>query len=524
MYSEDRVIGPPGTGKTTFLTRAIAHQAHQRGSDAVVAVSHTRAAAAELAGRNAPINQENVATLHALAYRALDRPEVAEGGDGLRAFAEAHPQWLFTATRDPEDVAYGDATGDALLGEYSRLRNMRQPRPLWPVDVLAFASAWEAYKHETESIDFTDMIEYAAADTICAPQDPEVLVVDEAQDMTRLQWSLVQRWASAPHCETLVTAGDPDQALYQWAGADIRWFAENPPARRKVLEDSYRVPRAVHALAQHWIRQCTDREDITYRPRDADGAVLRSPATWRAPEPLMRVIEQAQARGQSVMIQASCSYMIAPTVAMLRKYGIPFSNPWRRKRGDWNPLHRRNRGTLAAIAAFMVPHTHGRVWSRDELLQWLSIVKGVLPRGGRQRIEDMLTDASTEDDVLWRLGSEIGEEHLAACLAAPPANLIWLQAQLKAAKVKPAEFPLQLIRQHGMALLEKEPSVYVGTCHSFKGGEADVSVIFPDLSSRGLQAWLGTDRNSVLRLFYVALTRAREAVVLASAATGAAVW
>ena len=75
-----------------------------------------------------------------------------------------------------------------------------------------------------------------------------------------------------------------------------------------------------------------------------------------------------------------------------------------------------------------------------------------------------------------------------------------------------------------VALLEKEPSVYVGTCHSFKGGEADVSVIFPDLSSRGLQAWLGTDRNSVLRLFYVALTRAREAVVLASAATGAAVW
>ena len=68
--TEDRVIGPPGTGKTTFLTQVITHEASQRGSDAVVAVSHTRAAAAELAGRNAPIDRDNIATLHALAYRA----------------------------------------------------------------------------------------------------------------------------------------------------------------------------------------------------------------------------------------------------------------------------------------------------------------------------------------------------------------------------------------------------------------------------------------------------------------------
>jgi ATP-dependent exoDNAse (exonuclease V) beta subunit len=39
-----------------------------------------------------------------------------------------------------------------------------------------------------------------------------------------------------------------------------------------------------------------------------------------------------------------------------------------------------------------------------------------------------------------------------------------------------------------------------------------------------LQSWLGTDRDSVLRLYYVALTRARENVILASAASGAAVW
>lgn len=522
--TEDRVIGPPGTGKTTFLTQVITHEASQRGSDAVVAVSHTRAAAAELAGRNAPIERDNIATLHALAYRAIDRPEVAQDTPRLREFAETYPQWQFSATRDPEDYAFGDVLGDDAIAEYGRLRNTLRPRELWPADILAFADAWERYKTETGTIDYSDMLEIAIRDTTCCTQDPEVMVVDEAQDMTRLQWQLVMHWAGAPNCEKLVTAGDPDQALYQWAGADTRWFQEHEPARRKVLEQSYRVPRAVHALALHWIRQCADREDVVYHPRDAQGSVTRSPATYQHPEALLDLIEDCPRAETSVMIMASCAYMLQPLIAMLRERGIPFSNPWRRKRGDWNPLHRGSSSTLAAIKAFCAPAVEGRVWTAEELMQWLALTKQVLKRGGKDRIEAALAADETEEAVLQALVQEMSEEDFSECLTSIPRNLDWLQARLKAAKQKPAEYPLQLIRQHGMQVVDEEPTLYVGTCHSFKGGEADTVVIFPDLSAKGLQSWLGTDRDSVLRLYYVALTRARENVILASAASGAAVW
>jgi superfamily I DNA/RNA helicase len=65
-------------------------------------------------------------------------------------------------------------------------------------------------------------------------------------------------------------------------------------------------------------------------------------------------------------------------------------------------------------------------------------------------------------------------------------------------------------------LLER-PQVIVGTIHSVKGGEADVVILFPDLSQAGDAAYqrYGPPRDAVIRTFYVGMTRAREALYLA---------
>jgi len=54
--------------------------------------------------------------------------------------------------------------------------------------------------------------------------------------------------------------------------------------------------------------------------------------------------------------------------------------------------------------------------------------------------------------------------------------------------------------------------VIVGTIHSVKGGQADVVFLFPDLSPAGDAAYQrhGAQRDSVIRLFYVGMTRARH--------------
>ena len=68
----------------------------------------------------------------------------------------------------------------------------------------------------------------------------------------------------------------------------------------------------------------------------------------------------------------------------------------------------------------------------------------------------------------------------------------------------------------GPAALEETPKVIVGTIHSVKGGEADAVFLFPDLSQAGDAAYqrVGPARDAVIRLFYVGVTRARQALYL----------
>ena len=50
----------------------------------------------------------------------------------------------------------------------------------------------------------------------------------------------------------------------------------------------------------------------------------------------------------------------------------------------------------------------------------------------------------------------------------------------------------------------------MGTIHSVKGGEADKVVLSPDLSRAGMEEWMSTKKDPIVRLFYVGMTRARQ--------------
>jgi len=74
VTSEYRIYGPPGCGKTTSLTRQIRRAVDRFGADSVLVTSFSRAAAAELAGRDLPIAGDRVGTLHSHCYHALGGP------------------------------------------------------------------------------------------------------------------------------------------------------------------------------------------------------------------------------------------------------------------------------------------------------------------------------------------------------------------------------------------------------------------------------------------------------------------
>jgi len=350
--NESRITGPPGTGRTTRLAQVLDNCARRYGSDAVVALSHTNAAAKEIVGRDTLVPSSNAGTIHAMAFRTMGHSEVAHSPHYLKAFAEEYDYRLTSVCEDDFAMdAAAAAEDDRIMNEYSRLRNMEVPRELWPPEVAVFAKKWEDFKADSGTVDFTDMLD-CALETQCAPGNPSALIVDEMQDSTRKQLRLLRQWGR--NVDTFVCAGDPDQAIYEWAGADPTVFIAHRPARQEILAQSYRVPKKVHELAAKWIARVTEREPVEYLPTDEEGALEFCNATYRYPEPLLHRIEEDLAAGQNVMVQASCSYMLSPLVAVCRRLGVPFANPWRRKNGAWNPLMRRSgRCTPDASSLFL---------------------------------------------------------------------------------------------------------------------------------------------------------------------------
>lgn len=526
MGLEVRVFGPPGTGKTTFLASQVRSAVEKHGSDSVIVTSFTRAAAAEIAGRDLPIEPAQVGTLHAHCYRALSRPVIAE--TKLKEWNQEYPALALGGEGgnldEPASERKYETPGDEMMARLQVLRARMVDRDLWPEQVASFAARWDEWKEAHDYIDFTGMIERALTDLDRAPGDPRIGFLDEVQDCTRLQLTLWRKWAR--HMDFNVIAGDDDQAIYSWLGATPDAFLDPPipDNQKRILRQSYRVPRTVQALASRWIGQVSRREPKEYAPRDVDGEVTRIAASWRYVEPLLEDATRQTEQGRTCMVLASCSYMLVPLLAVLRQEGIPYCNPYRRTRGDWNPLGG-GRGTsatgrlLAFLAASVEHHgANAREWTADEFRTWAEVLeaKGVFKYGRKTIIEAMKGRNLLAIEDWW--GHFASDEVAASAL---DTDLDWYQEHLMAARRKGFEFPMQVLRKHGIKALSEKPKLIAGTIHSVKGGEAECVYLIPDLSLAGMQEWAtpGEGRDGVTRMMYVGMTRARERLVLCQPAT-----
>ena len=517
---ESRVVGPPGTGKTSFLARQIAHDAQQHGSDSVIALSHTNAAAREIADRDVPLPKENIGTLHSFAYRALSSPLLLQVEPFLSQFSEQHPEFRLSGKSEINELevrtGQADARGDKLMQEYHRMRNLQRPRELWPYQAQVFAHAWEVFKKEEGGIDFTDMIELCLSDVDELPGNKEVLIADEAQDLSGLQLALLWKWAKP--IDKVVMALDPDQSIYGFSGADPRVFLHSKPDRQRVLQQSYRLPRRVYQYAIDWIEQNKDRESITFKPRDAEGDVrMLSRSTWKGPELLLSTIEEELASERTIMLLASCTYMLQPLISVLRSEGIPYWNPYRFDNGAWNPLGQRGEGStvsriLAYLRPWIDPSERAPLWTGGELIAWLELTKGVVKRGMKQRMEFEVTEnAPVPIETMLKI---IGEDNLSKAMQGPPKGLLWLSQNLLKNRCSVGEYVAHIVRKQSADVLQESPRVTVGTIHSVKGGEADTVVLFPDLSQQGFISYQRAETEAVRRTFYVGMTRAKEKLLL----------
>lgn len=480
------IVGPPGTGKTYTLTKWVAKAVDRFGLSRVMVLSFTKAAALELASRLEAVDDHMVGTLHAICFRALGRPEVAESH--LKEWDERHPMYALRGTKPP---------GGKLMESAQRLRSLMVPRAKWPAHLAAFQQDWETWMDEEGYVDFTGMVEQALEEIPQAPGGPAVLFGDEMQDCSLLEHALVEQWGR--DLEYYVIVGDPQQCLYRFKGASPETFLEGTQEENvKVLTQSYRCPAAVHGVAKAWIDQSYDPWRAEYAPtKEAGYARVDWDSTLDHPTFLLDLdLEQTH------MILASCNYQLSTVIGWLRSGAIPFHNPYKPSAAAWNPL----RGAAPRLHAWLEG-----TWTWADAWAWASQcrAKGLLKHGMKAVLEARAKDEPDEevDPAIW--------------VEEPERTLDWLEAHLSADGVKSLGYAITVVRKHGVIALDARPSVVVGTIHSVKGGEAQHVYLSPDLSRQGYLQWVagGQDQDDIRRALYVGLTRASVGVTLLRSST-----
>lgn len=269
------IFGPPGTGKTTELMRLLEIELTRVPPDEIAYCSFTKEGANQ--GKRRAMEKFHYAerefpffrTLHSIAFKELDltRTDVISR-DHYRTFSEKmgmHFTGYYT-----EDLRHDD---DLYLFFDELYRNNAKAATLFLSQMDAkklryVRSNYVRFKNEMNVMDFTDMVERFCACGISLPV--RVAFIDEAQDLTTLQWKMV--WTAFRDCERVYIAGDDDQAIYQWSGADVNYFL-GIDGNVRILKHSYRLPDNVLRFAKRITRQIGRRVEKDYEGTGGTGVV-----------------------------------------------------------------------------------------------------------------------------------------------------------------------------------------------------------------------------------------------------------
>lgn len=481
-----KVFGPPGSGKTTYLLNIVeAELVDGVPSRLIGYFAFTRKAAAEAKERaiaKFPSLNEGTdfpwfRTLHSLAFRCLG----TSAGDMMkpedyREFAREAGLDLSIETGDEEFMVKADhpvlneiniarIRGEDLRAHYNR-SNLELE--WWHFEYVE--RAYRQYKEARGLLDFTDLLERIIEQPELLPR-LTALIIDEAQDLSQLQWRLVYQLAK--RADRTFIAGDDDQAVYTWAGADVEAFL-TCNGEVVVLEQSYRVPVKIHELANRVVTRIRRRQPKAWNPRSVEGSIAYYPT-----------YEYVNVEDGEWLIMASTNYMLNDLHGWLKSQGLLFERHGHRSIPEavltavlgWEAL-RKGKEMPYAVIQQIYKHLGTEFVSRGH-----KTLKGVSPETVFTLESLKANHGLLTDDVWHRVLTKIGDEKRSYIIA--------------------------LLRRG--TRLQGKPQIKLSTIHGAKGGEADNVLLLTDLSSKFAKEY---DRNpdDINRLLYVAITRAKKSL------------
>ena len=572
------LLAVPGSGKTTALLARLGYLVCGRGVDParILTCTYTVAATGELRARfgarfgAAYAGRMEFRTINGVCARIVAR--YARDGrtafslvaDEGRRYALLRQAWLAEGHDFPtESDLRGMATAIAYLKNQMLTDDQadavcfRSGEGLVPIGPIY--RAYKAAMRRNRWMDYDDQMVYALA---ILRRCPDILAelrarytyfcVDEAQDTSRIQHRILALLAAGSR--NLFMVGDEDQSIYGFRAACPQALMEFerdwPGARVLLMERNYRSTPQIVTVADRFIRLNQLRRAKRMQATRPDGApveIRRCDSRTRQYECIAEMAREAARRGNRLAVLYRNNETALPLIDLLDRQGTPYQ-----ARGmDALFFGSRIVGDVKALFRLARhPEDH-------EAYLRLYYKIGIYMK---KAAAELPTDGKTSVFQLYRqLGEEQAPAHLKHLLAErarqldqiaraddPAAGIRMLSAQmgygdyLERNGIDP--FRLEILSN----LAEREASIdsflrrldrleeiartggaegagcILSTIHSSKGLEYDhvvvadavVGVLPADLSRTEDPAERQRQEEEERRLFYVALTRAKDRLTL----------
>jgi superfamily I DNA/RNA helicase len=337
MTKETLIFGPPGCGKTHKLIHIVRRYLDNNGdSEKVGFVSFSKKAVMEARDRiSKDLTPQEIPwfrTLHSIGYRWLGmrdenmmtRYDFNKLGNAIGVTFDSNTATNLNdgllAKSFKEGNKYLEIIGRATMRKVSLEKQYDQvaDHDLHWSFLNKIKTMYTDYKKENNKYDFTDMIELFVKGGTSPELD--LLIVDEAQDLSPLQWDQVKLMKD--FSREIWYAGDDDQCIHRWNGVEVKDFI-NACEKRTILGKSHRVPKLVHSMANRISSKIGYRQEKVWEPTDIEGNIDYH-LSWREPN-----IDQG-----SWTIMARTNRLISGIAKDLRddgylftRFGIPSIDP-----------------------------------------------------------------------------------------------------------------------------------------------------------------------------------------------------
>jgi len=463
-------LAAAGSGKTTAIMDEMTKLLEVYRPDEIAFVTYTRKGVAHGIERALQANPHlsvddliHFKTLHALCFRELG---LKHSSIITKAkIAEFNKKYDYNISLRE---AYEELTSDdKLLTRYDVIRsgstkgifihNTSYDEERYKLLVKAF----EIFKADNDLVDFYDCLSQFRE--VNKPVHVKVAFIDEAQDLTLLQWEVCQIAFSL--CEKIVIAGDDYQSLFTYAGASPRTLICLARKYRTVkFETSYRLPAAVYRFAKGITNLITHKIDKDFKPaKDIEGFVEEMPDN----NILARRIQKD----------------------LIKNGYLPYR---------WYLLFRNNclmDEMVDCLEQLAIPyHTaKGFCILERELMK--------IKRYYNFRKKGFSSDEALRDFCEKNKIQDINDEFIESDLIPSERRYVYFD----------------YVQKYGVDRLEEmskaEPFLLLSTTHRVKGGEADFVAVFLDCTkSVDKNALVNIDEE--LRVLYVACTRAKQGLYL----------